>query len=32
MEEGRLPIEVVKWSPTGRRKRGRPKLYLGGRD
>jgi len=26
MEEGRLPKEVVKWSPPGRRKRGRPKL------
>jgi len=26
MEEGRLPIEVMKWSPPGRRKRGRPKL------
>jgi hypothetical protein len=26
MEEGRLPKEVMKWSPTGRRKRGRPKL------
>ena len=26
MEEGRLPKKVIKWSPTGRRKRGRPKL------
>jgi len=26
MEEGRLPKEVMKWSPLGRRKRGRPKL------
>jgi hypothetical protein len=26
MEEGRLPKQVVKWSPPGRRKRGRPKL------
>ena len=26
MEEGRLPIEVMKWRPPGRRKRGRPKL------
>jgi len=26
MEEGRLPKEVMKWSPTRRRKRGRPKL------
>jgi hypothetical protein len=26
MEEGRLPKEVIKWSPPGRRKRGRPKL------
>ena len=26
MEEGRLPKEVVKWSPPGRRTRGRPKL------
>jgi len=25
MEEGRLPKEVTKWSPPGRRKRGRPK-------
>jgi len=25
-EEGRLPKEVLKWSPLGRRKRGRPKL------
>ena len=25
MEEGRLPKEVMKWSPLGRRKRGRPK-------
>ena len=26
MEEGRLPTEVMKWRPPGRRKRGRPKL------
>ena len=26
MEEGRLPKEVMKQSPPGRRKRGRPKL------
>ena len=26
MEERRLPKKVVKWSPPGRRKRGRPKL------
>ena len=26
MEEGRLPKGVMKWRPTGRRKRGRPKL------
>jgi len=26
MEEERLPKEVRKWSPPGRRKRGRPKL------
>ena len=26
MEEGRLPKEVMKWRPTGRRKRGRSKL------
>ena len=26
MEEGRLPKEVIKWSPPGTRKRGRPKL------
>ena len=26
MEEGRLPKDVMKWSPPGRRKRGRPKL------
>jgi len=26
MEEGRLPEEVMKWSPPGRRKRGRRKL------
>jgi len=25
-EEGRLRKEVMKWSPPGRRKRGRPKL------
>ena len=25
MEEGRLPKEVMKWRPLGRRKRGRPK-------
>jgi len=30
MEEGRLPIEVMKWRPPGRRKRGRPKLTWGG--
>jgi len=24
MKEGRLPEEVMKWSPPGRRKRGRP--------
>jgi hypothetical protein len=24
--------EVIKWCPAGRRKRGRPKLNLGGRD
>jgi hypothetical protein len=24
--EGRLPKEVLKWRPSGRRKRGRPKL------
>jgi hypothetical protein len=24
MEEGRLPKEVMKWRPPGRRKRGRP--------
>ena len=28
MEEGRLPKEVMKWSPPGRRKQGRPKLYF----
>jgi len=28
MEEGRLPKEVMKWRPPGRRKRGRPKLTL----
>ena len=28
MEEGRLPKKVMKWSPQGRRKRGRPKLLL----
>ena len=32
MEEWRLPKEVMKWSSPGRRKRGRPKLNLGGRD
>jgi len=32
MEEWRLPKEVMKWSPPGRRKLGRPKLNLGGRD
>jgi hypothetical protein len=26
MEEGRLTKEVMKWRPSGRRKRGRPKL------
>jgi hypothetical protein len=26
MEEGRMPKEVIKWHPPGRRKRGRPKL------
>ena len=26
MVVGRLPKEVMEWSPTGRRKRGRPKL------
>jgi hypothetical protein len=26
MLEGRLPKEVMKWRPPGRRKRGRPKL------
>ena len=26
MEEGRLPKEVMKWRPPGRRKLGRPKL------
>jgi len=26
MEEGRLPKEVMKWSPPGRRTQGRPKL------
>ena len=26
MEEGRLPKEVMKWLPPGRRKRGRPNL------
>jgi hypothetical protein len=26
MEEGRLPKEVMKWSPPGRKKRGNPKL------
>jgi hypothetical protein len=25
-EEGKLPKEVMKWRPPGRRKRGRPKL------
>ena len=25
MEEGRLPRKVMKWSPPGRRKQGRPK-------
>ena len=25
MKEGRLPKEVMKWRPPGRRKRGRPK-------
>ena len=26
MEDGKLPKDVMKWSPPGRRKRGRPKL------
>jgi hypothetical protein len=26
MEEGRLPKQVMKWSPPGRRELGRPKL------
>jgi len=26
MGEGRLPKEIMKWSPLGRTKRGRPKL------
>jgi hypothetical protein len=26
MEEGRLPKEILIWRPSGRRKRGRPKL------
>ena len=26
MEEGRLPKEIMKWNPPGRKKRGRPKL------
>jgi len=26
MEEGRLPKEVMKWRPKGRRKRGRPNI------
>jgi hypothetical protein len=26
MVEGRLPKEVLEWRPSGRRKRGRPKL------
>jgi len=26
MEEAKLPKGVMKWSPPGRRKRGRPKL------
>jgi hypothetical protein len=26
MEEGRVPKEIMKWRPPGRRKRGRPKL------
>jgi hypothetical protein len=25
VEDGRLPKEVMKWRPAGRRKRGRPK-------
>ena len=28
IEEGRLPNKVMKWSPPGRRKRGRPKVTL----
>jgi len=28
MEEGRLPKEVMKWSPPGRRKRGRPEAII----
>jgi hypothetical protein len=30
MEEGRLPIEVMKWRPPGRRKRGRPITWAEG--
>jgi hypothetical protein len=30
MEEGRLPKEIMKWRPPGRRKRGRPKLTWAG--
>ena len=29
MEDGRLPKEVMKWRPPGRRKRGRPKVTWG---
>ena len=32
MEEGRLSKDVMKWRPARRRKRGRSKLNLGGRD
>ena len=31
MEMGRLAKEVIKWSPQGRRKRGRPKFTCGER-
>jgi hypothetical protein len=30
MEEGRLPKGVLEWRPSGRRKRGRPKLKITG--